>query len=242
MNTFDHLFVLGRPASGKSELLDFLTKCPDAERAEACRIGKMEVVDDFVWLWEQFEEDDLWEEVTGKRPHGSVRESSGYLNTPEQFDFTMAKFDREIARRYLGDEAFYRDHTLLIEFARGGKSPYAKAFPRIRPEIYRRAAVLYVEVSAEESRRRNEARYREKLKHSILAHKVPDRVMDLFYRDDDWTELTNGARDGFLTLQGVRVPFVTMNNEPESTDPAVLSPRYGAALTRLWGLYTRASA
>lgn len=236
MNTFDHLFVLGRPASGKSEFLDFLSQLSDAVRAEQYHIGKMQVVDDFVWLWEQFEEDDLWEKVAGKRPYGSIPDSSGYINTAEQFDFTMAKFDREIARRYLGNEGFYRDSTLLIEFARGGITPYAKAFPRIRPEIYRQASILYVEVSAAESRRRNEARYKERLRHSVLAHKVPDRVMELFYSDDDWAELTGGKREGALTLNGVEVPFVTMGNEPESTDPAVLGPRYGKALGRLWEL------
>jgi hypothetical protein len=34
----------------------------------------------------------------------------------------------------------------------------------------------------------------------------------------------------------VPVPFVTMNNEPESTDPAVLEQRYASALGRLWEL------
>jgi hypothetical protein len=32
------------------------------------------------------------------------------------------------------------------------------------------------------------------------------------------------------------VPFVSMNNEPESIDPAVLEGRYGAALETLWAL------
>jgi hypothetical protein len=34
----------------------------------------------------------------------------------------------------------------------------------------------------------------------------------------------------------VRVPFVSMNNEPESTDRAVLEERYAGALERLWQL------
>jgi hypothetical protein len=235
-NTFDHLLILGRPASGKSEFLDFMSKLCDADRAERFHIGAMEVLDDFVWLWAQFEEDDLWEKVTGKRLHGSFPEGSGYVNTAEQFDFMMAKFDREIGRRYISNEDFYKDHTLLIEFARGGITPYAKALPRLGPEIYRRAAILYVEVSGVESRRRNVARYKEKLRHSVLAHKVPDRVMDLFYADDDWPQLTGGRREGTFSLSGVDVPYVTMHNEPESIDPAVLAPRYGEALNKLWEL------
>ena len=33
--TFDHLLLLGRPAAGKSEFIDFMKKTTDAERAEA---------------------------------------------------------------------------------------------------------------------------------------------------------------------------------------------------------------
>jgi hypothetical protein len=32
------------------------------------------------------------------------------------------------------------------------------------------------------------------------------------------------------------VPFVSMHNEPESTDPVVLEARYASALGELWAL------
>ena len=236
MKTFDHLFVLGRPASGKSEFLDFMGKLSDAERAERFHIGKMKTVDDFVWLWEKFEEDDLWEKVRGKRLH-SKRAGHGYvLDSGDLFDFLMERFDAEIAKRYLPDANFYGDQTLLIEFSRGGEKPYAPALARLRKEIFERAAIFYVEVSGAESVRRNDARYKEKLKHSILAHKCPDEDMARFYKEDDWPQMTAGKRDGYLALNGVKVPFVTMGNEPESTDPKVLGPRYGEALSTLWEL------
>ena len=41
------------------------------------------------------------------------------------------------------------------------------------------------------------------------------------------------ARTAGSTLRGVRVPFVSMPNEPESTDPLVLRERYATALGRL---------
>jgi hypothetical protein len=236
MDTFDRIFILGRPASGKSEFLDFMSKISDEERATRYHIGRMAVVDDFVWLWEQCSEDDLWEKVNGTRPHGSIPDPCGYINTPEQFNFLMAKFDQEISRRYLDDAAFFKEHTLFIEFARGGMTPYEKALSYLSPAIYERAAILYVEVAAAESRRRNDARYKEKLKSSILAHKTPDRVMEIYYREDDWSELTGSARFGSIKLQGVNVPFFTMNNEPESKDPVVLGPRYKEALDKLWTL------
>lgn len=240
MDLFGNLFVLGRPASGKSEFLDFMTQLSDEERARRFHIGRMRVLDDFVWLWEKFIEDDIWEKVKGVRLHSRRAGNLYVLGSADLFDFLMERMDLEVMRRYHGDEAFYENHTLLIEFARGGERPYVGALKRLSPEIYERAAILYVDVTGEESIRRNDARYREKLKHTVLAHKCPDEDMARFYRDDDWRELTRGRPSGFLELRGVKVPFVTMLNEPESTDPAVLGPRYGDALERLWELAAEA--
>ena len=44
---------------------------------------------------------------------------------------------------------------------------------------------------------------------STLFHKVPDRDMLGFFRDNDWSRITGGAPDGYLELAGVCVPFVT---------------------------------
>ncbi|MCK4857479.1 MAG: hypothetical protein KAT58_05900, partial [candidate division Zixibacteria bacterium] len=157
--TFEHLFVLGRPAGGKSEFLDMLMKMQDVERARRMHIGTMVVMDDFVWLWEKFEEDDMWEAVGKGRLH-SKRSGHGYvLGDATLFDFLIAKLNLTVQKAYLEDEAFYRDHTLLIEFSRGGEAPYQPALSRFDPAILKRAAIIYVEVSKEESRRRNEARY-----------------------------------------------------------------------------------
>ena len=164
MDTFDHLFILGRPASGKSEFLDFMTKLTATERIDRFHIGDMVMMDDFVWLWEKFEEDNLWEKVRGERLH-SKRAGEGYiLDSANLFDFLMEKFNHEITKRYLNDVDFYDDNTLLVEFSRGGERPYAPALDHLSPEIYEHAAILYVDVTGEESIRRNEARYQEKLK------------------------------------------------------------------------------
>ncbi len=236
MDTFDHLFILGRPASGKSEFLDFMTKLPSDKRFDQFHIGEMTMMDDFVWLWEKFEEDDLWEKVVGKRLH-SKRAGEGYiLDSANLFDFLMEKFNHEIGKKYLNDVDFYEENTLLIEFSRGGEKPYSPALDHLDPEIYERAAIIYIDVTGEESTRRNEARYQEKLKHSVLAHKCPDEDMKRFYHDDDWKKITEGRRDGLITLSGVKVPFVTMNNEPESKDEKVLGKRYGDSLRILWSL------
>ncbi len=101
-----------------------------------------------------------------------------------------------------------------------------------------KGAIIYIKVSYEESLRRNEARYREKLKHSVLAHKCPEHIMEKYYSRDDWMDITSNRPSGRLEMNGVQIPFVTMENEPESKDNDVLEVRYGKALKVLAGLST----
>jgi hypothetical protein len=233
---FQHLFVLGRPAGGKSEFIDFMKKLDPIDRARRFGIGRFEEVDDFVWLWDACVADDA-HEARGEARLVSERVPEGHnITTPGFRGGLVDRFNDVITSKYLANPAFYRDGTLLIEFARGKADPFRASLERFRPEILQRGAILFINVSFEESYRRNDARYRKGQEESILFHKVPDRDMYGFFRENDWAEITGGAADGWLTLSGTRVPFVTMNNEPESTDPAVLGPRYGAALGRLLDL------
>jgi hypothetical protein len=234
---FEHLFVLGRPAGGKSEFIDFMKRLSDQERAGAFGIGRFEEVDDFPWLWQACVDDDA-REARGEPRQVSERTPEGYNITRPGFRGSLVdRFNEVISSRYLASPAFYRDGSLLVEFARGVGDGFGESLQRFRPEILGRAAILYIEVSFEESCRRNSARYRAGQEESTLFHKVPDRDMLGFFRDNDWARITSGARHGYLELSGVRVPFVSMNNEPESTDPAVLRARYAAALGRLMDLY-----
>jgi hypothetical protein len=234
---FEHLFVLGRPAGGKSEFIDFMKRLPDEKRASAYGIGRFEEVDDFPWLWQACVDDDA-REGRGEARLVSERTPEGYNITRPKFRGSLVdRFNEVIRSRYLANPAFYRDATLLIEFARGVDDGFRESLQRFQPEVLARAAILYIEVSFEESYRRNSARYRPGREESTLFHKVPDRDMLGYFRDNDWARVTGGARHGYLELSGVCVPFVSMNNEPESTDPGVLGERYAAALGRLRELY-----
>ena len=242
VKTFDHLLILGRPAAGKSEFIDFMKSISDVERAQKYHIGSFDEVDDFVWIWEKFIEDDLWEKTGCKRHYSKEYMPGNPGMAPEGvklFEFCMHKFNDEVAKKYLTRPEYYNDHTLFIEFSRGNKPTFKDALENLAPEILKRAAIFFIDVTRQESWRRNVARYQEKLKHSILAHMVPKETFDYFYSDHNWPELTHSESFGHVTTQGLKIPFVTMNNEPESTDPVVLEKRYGDALNKLFELDSR---
>jgi hypothetical protein len=85
--------------------------------------------------------------------------------------------------------------TVIIEFARGGPEGAAMPLPdplgyqyslrHLDPEILRRASILYVWVTPENSRHRNLERARPDGDPTILFHGVPDPVMRLDYGTDD---------------------------------------------------------
>lgn len=236
-NAFDNLIVIGRPACGKSEFFDFIKNRIDAtDRQRRLFIAPFDGLDDFVWLWEKCREDDIWENIGYERLISKKSGHGYFISNHRLYDFLIEKMNYETGNLFKSNPEYHKNKTLLIEFSRGLENAYDNALNRLSKEILERAAIFYIKVSFEESLRRNEARYQEKLKHSILAHKVPDEEMFEYYKVDDWDDITNGKESGYLTLRGVKVPFVTMDNEPESKDPVVLGPRYGAALKQLWEL------
>ncbi|MBW2459220.1 MAG: hypothetical protein JRI68_32280, partial [Deltaproteobacteria bacterium] len=100
--TFDHIILNGRPGGGKSELIDFLKGCPVPRRAERYHIGEIVELDDFVWLWDKFVEDDLWEQLGEERRFSRTVEH-GYVQTEGDrlLDVLCLKFNRVIERDYL---------------------------------------------------------------------------------------------------------------------------------------------
>lgn len=229
--TFDVLLLLGRPASGKSEFIDFLRRTESRERARRFHIGSLSIADDFPILWRMFEEDDAWERLGRPRLHSHRADGNYAVSDDRLWAFLIERLN-DTTRSRPGRPG----ETLVVEFARGGRSGYRDALARLSPEVLDRAAILYVSVSFAESWRRNLARYDEARRGGILTHSVPREEMERTYGIDDWEDLAGGRPHGHIKVGERRIPFVTLQNEPESIDPGVLGSRYQGALDLLFSL------
>jgi hypothetical protein len=231
---FPILIMNARPAAGKSETIHFLKQLPLAERIRLFHIGPMRVFDDFPMLWAWFEEDDiLVREFQRPRLH----------TTPEGY-FIHNDLWHLLTRRLSLDYAKWRrdvreEQTALIEFSRGTPSGgYQAAFQHLSDEILHQAACFYIQVSYEESVRKNRSRSNAERPDSILQHSLEAEKMDLLYREDDWQ--TFSAHDPeYLLVRGIRVPYMVFDNEDDVTTQGgqALHDRLVGAFDRLWSLW-----
>ena len=236
-DTFDVLILIGRPASGKSEIIDFLTHLPDDTRRERFHIAPLEILDDFPILWSWFEEDDILSRTFGlPRLHS---DEQGYFKYQELWHVLIERLNLDYAKK-VRDDASYHDHTTaLIEFSRGSEhGGYAEAFQHLSDEILKRAGIVYVHVPFEESLRKNRRRFNPNKPDSILEHGLTDDKMERLYRDDDWAALAPGD-SGHLSIRGQSVPYVVFPNEDDVTTgkPDQLAVRLESVLGKLWELY-----
>lgn len=234
---FDILILLGRPASGKSEIMDFLKKSGPIERAERFHVGLIDMIDDFPMLWTWFEEDAILEKIMNQPRVQSDKE--GYFLHQYQWDLLIERICMEYKKHQRDYADYHAEHTTLIEFSRGSEhGGYASAFQHLSAEVLARAAILYVNVSYEESLRKNRRRFNPERPDSILEHGLPDHKLERLYKQVDWDEVTAGHSD-YLPIKGHNVPMVVLENEPELTnDFARLAPALDQALDQLWRLYS----
>jgi hypothetical protein len=250
---FPLLFLIGRPAAGKSEVIKYLKGVPEKERSARLHVAAFQEFDDFPMIWSWFEEDAILTR------HGRARlhtDPDGYFLDPflwhvliERLELDYRKWALEFAGSQTPAEqggeslpAAPDGRTAVVEFARGKEhGGLAGAFEHLTPALLRRGAVLYIRVSYSESLRKNRRRFNPEKPHSILEHSLPDEKLARLYGESDWEELE--ARDpACLQIGGVRVPYAVMENEDDVTTAggAALGERLSSTLALLWERYERA--
>jgi len=231
--TFELIALVGRPAAGKSEVIDYLKKTPQEERVRRFHIGDFTEIDDFPYIWERFQDDDTLAALGMER---MFTDEKYYFKDERIWDLFIAKIGRRAEEMRREDPSVFDRSTGILEFARGGKHAFRNAFSRLPDEVLRRLGVVYIEVSYEESCRKNRRRARPGLEGSILHHSLPDDKMEFYYRDNDWHELAPDRSGGF-EVRGIRVPYAVLPNEPEVTDrPEALGPALEKVFGELWRL------
>ena len=230
------ILLNARPAAGKSELIDFLKRVPLAERQNRFHIHQFDVFDDFPILWSWFEEDALLEKMGHPRLHSDPDE---YFTGQHLWHVLIKLLCLEYKKCLRDNPNYHASHTCVIEFSRGTKhGGYAKAYQHLCPEILAKAAILYINVSWEESLRKNRARFNPDRPDSILEHSLDDKKMSKLYREDDWLSLIDGGVP-FLEIQGVKVPYAIFENEDDVTSAgnALMGDRLEQTLAILWQRY-----
>jgi hypothetical protein len=230
------LILIGRPASGKSEIINYLKKTEREERIRRFHIGDLDEIDDFPILWAWFEEDSLLEKMGKPRLHTT---EDGYFKYPWLWDLLMRKISFEYEKRTERDVSKRERVTTIIEFSRGSEhGGFRRAFLHLSRDILMECAVLYIDVSYEESLRKNRKRFNPQAPGSILEHSIPDRKMEVLYKYSDWEQFCKSDPE-YLSVKGVQVPFVVFDNEDDVTSGRgeALGRRLEAVLSRLWKLY-----
>ena len=230
-DTFDNIILIGRPAAGKSETIDYLKKAPDEERRKRFHIAPFEELDDFVYVWETFEIDDILAR------HGKERlltTPDYYFKDPFVWNLFLERINLEYRKKLARDPHYHDKHTTLVEFARGGENGFQEAFSYLHDDILKRAGIVYIRVSYEESCRKNRRRFRPDQADSILYHSLPDEKMEFYYKTNDWDRIAPEPQ-GFIQVRNFQVPYAVFQNEPEKTDdPARLGPALEDTFGRLW--------
>jgi hypothetical protein len=231
-DAFEVIILTARPAAGKSEVIDYLKKTDVASRKKRFHIGEFEEIDDFLYVWETFVNDDLLEQLGQERV---LTDKNYYFKGHYVWNFYIRKINIAYQKIMAHNPAYLNDHTIIIEFARGGEHAIAEALSHLDDEILKRAALFYIDVPYEESVRKNRARKRVGQEDSILYHSLPDEKMEYYYKTNDWEKLT--AHDPqFLVAKDIRIPYVAFDNKNDLTSPGgePLGKALEACFQQLW--------
>ena len=223
--TLPLLVLVGRPASGKSEIIDYLQHLDAGERRRRFGLGELAVLDDFPMLWAWFEEDAILQQMGKPRLHTTP---DGSFAGVHLWDVLVRRLCLEYDKLLAADPHAAGQTSVIMEFSRGVEhGGYRRAFGELAETVLARAAVLYVRVSFEESLRKNRKRFNPDRPGSILEHSLPEEKLRRLYGRDDWDGLERPDPDHIL-VRGHRLPAVVFENEDDVTTPR--GPALGARL------------
>jgi hypothetical protein len=160
---------------------------------------------------------------------------------PYLWDLLIRRINLEYNKKIRDNPDYHQQKTTIIEFARGtSHGGFTRAFEHLSPEITRNLAVLYINVSWEESLRKNRTRYNPNRPDSILEHGLPDDKMESLYRDSDWKEITAKSSEHIL-INGILVPYIVFENEDDVTTKggSELSTRLSESLSELYNKFSK---
>lgn len=213
-NTFDILILNARPAAGKSEIIDYLKRIDIQERKKRFHIGEFDEIDDFPMLWTWFEEDAILESMGYPRLHS---DENAYFKYQHLWNLLIRRMCFDYEKIVDRTSAYHQNKTMILEFSRGSEhGGYLEAYQHLSPAVVERMAILYLDVSFEESLRKNRKRFNPNRPDSILEHGLSDEKMFRMYHDVDWHDLTR-QDPAFMEIQGKKVPFVIFENEDDVT-------------------------
>jgi len=256
-NTFDIILLNGRPAAGKSEVIDFLKKTPLEERIEKFHIGEFIEIDDFIILWERFEDDDLHEQFGEPRTVSNTEFTykgethQGYTFKKKYFwNWLIRKLMDQYDRILRDDPNFHDNKTLIIEFARGSEhGGWKEGYAYLSDKVLENGAVVYIDTTWEESLKKNEKRFNPDKPDSVLEHALENLKIEMMYKESDWKEFI--AKDPeYLhitpkfhkdsTDKEFKVPYVEFDNNVNKTnDPKLLAPELERVMAKLWDIKNR---
>jgi hypothetical protein len=230
---FPILIITGRPAAGKSEVIDFLKKCDPVTRLAKYHITNFEELDDFVYVWETFELDDLMTRFGKPRVWSDEKY---WFKDQYIWDLYMDRLALDYKKKVLKDPAYHEHRTTLVEFARGGDNAIHHALTFLSDEMLQKASLIYIKVPYEESVRKNRRRAKPGQEDSILYHSLPDEKMEFYYKTNDWEKLE--ANDpNFIEVKGHKIPYAVFENMPEKThDPKLISKELERVTQKIWSL------
>ncbi|MBS1552864.1 MAG: hypothetical protein JST15_12435 [Bacteroidetes bacterium] len=235
---FKKIILLGRPASGKSEVIAYLKNTSDEERLKRFHLGKIKEIDDFPMLWTWFEEDAILSKKFGKpRIH---TDEDGYFIEQYLWNLLIERISLDYTKLIRDNPDFHDNGTALIEFSRGTEhGGYKDAFRHLSKEVLENAALVYINVPFEESLRKNRKRYNPSKPDSILEHGLPDAKLEKMYKEVDWEEVSKNSKT-HIDINGVSVPYFVFENMPSKTDdPVILGPELDKVFAGLWKLYKK---